>query len=397
MAQEHQEYIQAQVNPVLESLVTQLLLDRPENPVPTMIKWLCEQSNKPMPKLASDTPADSDEIAKLKKELSDLQTAMKEMEVRTGVATDEGNQDEEEPEEDDDDDDVVEEVAPPANYSRGPRSSVSAEAYGAWNQKTAFVPKVISKTDEQKTRIKSVISKSFLFSALDPKDMGVVVDAMVEVDCTAGQRIINEGEDGKVLYVCDQGTFDCYKKIGGEEKLVKTYEEGDAFGELALLYNCPRAASVQSRDTSKLWELDRETFNHIVKDAAQKKREMYEEFLTKVKILESMDSYERNSLADALHQESYDTGSTIVKQGEQGDKFFILEEGECVATKDGQEVMQYKKGDYFGELALLKNAPRAANVVAKTPVKVVSIDRRTFKGLLGPLGDLLKRQTETYK
>lgn len=83
--------------------------------------------------------------------------------------------------------------------------------------------------------------------------------------------------------------------------------------------------------------------------------------------------------------------------------FYIIVEGEAVATKtleQGQppkEVMHYKPADYFGELALLKNEPRAANVVAKTKLKVVSLDRQSFKRLLGPLDEILKRNMNAYK
>merc|ERR1719156_429412 len=97
-------------------------------------------------------------------------------------------------------------------------------------------------------------------------------------------------------------------KDGGEEKLVKTCEAGDNFGELALLYNCPRAASVESRDKCTLWQLDRETFNHIVKDAAQKKREKHEAFLKSVSMLSTMDAYSRSQIADALISEEFKDG-----------------------------------------------------------------------------------------
>jgi len=51
--------------------------------------------------------------------------------------------------------------------------------------------------------------------------------------------------------------------------------------------------------------------------------------------------------------------------------------------------MQYTQGEYFGELALLRDTPRAANVVAKTRLRVASIDRDSFKRLLGPLDEIL--------
>jgi len=69
----------------------------------------------------------------------------------------------------------------------------------------------------------------------------------------------------------------------------------------------------------------------------------------------------------------------------------VVEEG-----KAAQEVMQYKAGDYFGELALLKNEPRAANVICKTDVKCVTLERASFKRLLGPLDEILRRNMGAY-
>lgn len=66
---------------------------------------------------------------------------------------------------------------------------------------------------------------------------------------------------------------------------MKEYHPGEAFGELSLLYNAPRAATIKAKTEAELWSLDRQTFNHIVKDAATTKRDKYEEFLKEVKIL----------------------------------------------------------------------------------------------------------------
>jgi cAMP-dependent protein kinase regulator len=94
---------------------------------------------------------------------------------------------------------------------------------------------------------------------------------------------------------------------------LKKYEPGEAFGELALLYNAPRAATIQADNESLLWCLDRETFNHIVKDSSRKRREKYENFLAQVKILESMDSYERSILSDAFIEEKFKAGEFVIK------------------------------------------------------------------------------------
>jgi len=176
----------------------------------------------------------------------------------------------------------------------------------------------------------------------------------------------------------------------GSEVPVKTCEEGDVFGELALLYNCPRAASVECKENGTLWQLDRDTFNAIVKEAAQKKRQRYDSFLAKVPLLASMDAYERSQLADAIKVETFKAGEAVMTQGDVGNKFYILEEGDAVATKSGTEVMKYGAGDYFGELALINNKPRAATVTTKTEARLLSVDARSFKRLIN-VQELMKK------
>lgn len=83
------------------------------------------------------------------------------------------------------------------------------------------------------------------------------------------------------MYVLDTGALDCTKVFSGntEPTFLKEYAPGESFGELALLYNAPRAATIKGKTDYTVLKLDRDTFNHIVKDAAQKKREKYDNFL----------------------------------------------------------------------------------------------------------------------
>ena len=242
-----------------------------------------------------------------------------------------------------------------------------------------------------------------MFNHLDPKDMDIVIDAMQEFRLTKDEKAITEGDDGDFLYVVEEGELRCTKLFPGNEEptFFKNYVPGEAFGELALLYNAPRAASITANEDCLLWGLDRRTFNHIVKDAAMRRREMYEEFLKKVPLLSSMEPYERTTLADALVKKSFKKGESVLKEGEEGKTIYFLLEGEAEAIKeiDGTptSVMQYKLGDYFGERALLKNEPRAATINATSDeLAVVELDRATFQRLLGPLEDILKRNMEIY-
>ena len=288
---------------------------------------------------------------------------------------------------------------------RGQRSSVSAEAFGMFNKKSAFKPRVIPKTDTQKETIKSRCLQSFIFNALEDQDMISVIDAFEEKRYKAGEYVIKEGEKGDVVFLVDTGELDCEKtfKKGDPPTYLKTYKPGESFGELALLYNAPRAATIKAKTDCLLWALDRGTFNNIVKEAAVKKRERYENSLKNVHILSTIDAYELGQICDAVKSEKADKGDFIIKQNEIGDKFYILDEGEAYASKvfhEGEKeviVKEYKSGDYFGELALLRDEPRAASVIAKTKCKLITLDRLAFKRLLGPLEKLLKRNSEMYQ
>jgi cAMP-dependent protein kinase regulator len=110
-----------------------------------------------------------------------------------------------------------------------------------------------------------------------------------------------------------------------------------------------------------------------------------------------------NQVCDALQVEKFEAGQYIIKENEPGDRFYIIEEGEAYAEKinkdDGNKpvkVFDYNKGGIFGELALIRNEPRAASVVAKTNCKLLTLERMSFKRLLGPVENLLKRNSEAY-
>jgi len=243
-----------------------------------------------------------------------------------------------------------------------------------------------------------------MFTALEKAEFDIVVDAIEEIKGKSGECIIKEGDQGDCMYVLEEGELDCTKVFmpGTDPTHLKVYAPGEGFGELALLYNAPRAATITAKTDYTIWKLDRDTFNHIVKDAASKKREKYDNFLASVDILKSMDPYERSKLGDAVKEQKYKKGEFVITEGDEGSTFYLISEGTCEATKnlggpEPQKVKDYAKGDYFGEIALLTSEFRSANIIVTSDEAIcLLLEKKTFDRLLGSLDDILKRNMEQY-
>lgn len=284
----------------------------------------------------------------------------------------------------------------PNNYNFNRRTSVSAESMNpADTESENWSPPNHPKTDEQMKRLREAVARNFIFSHLDEEQTSQVLGALVEKQIPAKNlRVISQGDVGDYFYVVEQGKFDIHVSSTGKVELgtegsgtkVNEVGPGGSFGELALMYNAPRAATVTSTDVSTLWQLDRVTFRRILMDSAFNRRKMYESFLADVPLLKSLTDYERSRIADALNTEKHPPGYTIIKEGDVGENFYLLEAGKADVFKRGTEasVHSYDKGDYFGELALLNNEPRAASVISATDVKLATLGKDGFHRLLGP-------------
>lgn len=292
----------------------------------------------------------------------------------------------------------------PQNYAGNRRTSVSAESMQPDADSSNWKPPKHPKTADQLDRLKLAVASNFLFSQLDEQSFATVLDALSERSIPAPNiKVITQGDEGDYFYVVEKGDFDVYIHSSGSLQpgadgmgnKVGSISRGGSFGELALMYNAPRAATiVSSSKGGVLWQLDRVTFRRILMTDAAEKRKMYEGFLEEVPLLSSLKPYERAKVADALESVKFPAGHHIITEGEPGDAFYLLEAGEAQAFKKGVDhsVKDYKRGDFFGELALLDDKPRQASVVAKSDVKVAKLGRDGFKRLLGPVESIMRRE-----
>ncbi|XP_022919749.1 cAMP-dependent protein kinase type I regulatory subunit isoform X2 [Onthophagus taurus] len=276
------------------------------------------------------------------------------------------------------------------------RGGISAEPVTE-EDATSYVKKVVPKDYKTMAALSKAIAKNVLFSHLDENERSDIFDAMFPVNCLTGEAIISQGAEGDNFYVIDQGEVEVFVN----NELVTTIGDGGSFGELALIYGTPRAATVRAKTDVKLWGIDRDSYRRILMGSTIRKRKMYEEFLSRVSILENLDKWERLTVADALEPVSFEDKETIVRQGEPGDDFYIIVEGTALVmqNREGEEPVEVGRlgpSDYFGEIALLLDRPRAATVVANGPLKCVKLDRARFERVLGLCADILKRNITQY-
>lgn len=148
---------------------------------------------------------------------------------------------------------------------------------------------VHGKTDEQRQRLARAIKSIFLFRSVDPSDMTQILDAMFEVKVSPGDVVIRQGDDGDNFYVVERGKFQIYYTTDDGQRQVRgEYEDNGSFGELALMYNQPRAATVVALTEGSLWAMDRKSFRRIVLKSAFKKRKEYEALFEKVSVLQCL-------------------------------------------------------------------------------------------------------------
>jgi len=278
------------------------------------------------------------------------------------------------------------------------RGAISAEVYTE-EEVANYQKKVIPKDYKTMCALEKAFQNNALLRACDEEQRSAIFDAMFERIVDVGDIIMNQGDIGDNFYVIDVGEVEVL--VSGQH--VTNIGENGTFGELALIHGRTRAATVRALTKCKLWAIDRESYRRILMNSHLKKRDLYQEFLLKVKILQNLDEWERLTIADALEEVIFQSGEEVVKQGDQGNKFYMIIQGQADVTQhvalDEEEKLVGTLGpsDYFGEVALLSDRPRAATVTAKSTLKCVRLDRSRFERVLGPCVDILKRNINNYK
>nr|CAH8863492.1 unnamed protein product [Trichobilharzia regenti]CAH8863494.1 unnamed protein product [Trichobilharzia regenti] len=256
------------------------------------------------------------------------------------------------------------------------------------------------KDAHSRRQIREALRSNDLIKNLDAVQLQEVVSCMHEQTVAANCYIIREGDDGGHLYVGAEGEFEVSK--GGKRLYVMG--AGRCFGELALLYNCKRTASVKAVTAARVWVLERACFQTIMMKTGLERIEERKAFLRSVPLLKDLSPNRILRIADALEAQYHSAGDCIIRQGELADSFFLIQSGKVRVTISSSqsgpmenketEIRQLVKGEYFGEKALLGEGRRTANVYAVGPggVEVLCLYRKDFLELIGDIQELKNKE-----
>ncbi|XP_055684144.1 cGMP-dependent protein kinase, isozyme 2 forms cD5/T2 isoform X1 [Lutzomyia longipalpis] len=188
-------------------------------------------------------------------------------------------------------------------------------------------------------------------------------------------------------------------EVSREGKYLSTLSGAKVLGELAILYNCQRTATITAVNDCKLWAIERQCFQTIMMRTGLIRQTEYTDFLKSVPIFKNLPEDTLIKISDVLEETYYQKGDYIVRQGARGDTFFIISKGQVRVTirqPDSQEekfIRLLGKGDFFGEKALHGDDLRTANIICDSSdgVTCLVIDRETFNQLISNLEEIRHR------
>ncbi|XP_018523812.1 cGMP-dependent protein kinase 1 isoform X1 [Lates calcarifer] len=271
------------------------------------------------------------------------------------------------------------------DQQRAKRKTVISEPFSLDPVTLAMVSqRSCDKSQESQRLIQAAFLKNDLLKNLDEGEIRAIVACMYPTTISQGCYVIQEGTSGAQAYVLEEGKLE----VTRDGVKLFTIEPEDVFGELALLYSCTHTCSVSAQTDSKLWVIDRKSYQTILMQSGLNSLSHSVELLSSVPFLQSLPEDVIMKMSDLMEETHYTEGDYIIQQGTTGDTFYIISKGQVKVTekKPGHEeqtvLSKLSERHWFGEKALWGEDVRTVNVVAASAVTCLVIDRQTFKDII---------------
>jgi CRP-like cAMP-binding protein len=203
-----------------------------------------------------------------------------------------------------------------------------------------------------------------VFRSIPGPTLELLASKLEHRDVTPGDVVIRQGDVGDRFYVIEAGRF----VVEVDDELRAELGAGDFFGEIALLREVPRTATVTARETGSLLSLSRADFVPAVRA----------QLLASLALFRPLPPPTLEFLASKLRFHQVAAGDVVIREGEMGDRFYVIAEGRFGVETAGEARTELGPGEFFGEIALLRNVERTATVIARDDGVLFSLTRDEF-------------------
>lgn len=248
----------------------------------------------------------------------------------------------------------------------------------SFDAKTAEIsPKL--KTSSDLSIISQSFSKHPIFQNLNEAQIHSVSQSMELYKLKENEVVIEQNKPGNMFFVISDGKAEVIK----DGKRIKILSQGDSFGEIALIHNVKRTCTIKSLTILELWGISRKVFKQLIKEISNASYQENKELLSSITTFQMLDEQQKDMLLNSLVLMKFAPKQKIFSINDEGMALYIIKEGTVSCIVKGQEVQRMIKGQYFGEIALLNNAPRNATVVAYNSVTCLLASKESLKETFG--------------
>jgi cAMP-dependent protein kinase regulator len=261
-----------------------------------------------------------------------------------------------------------------------------------------FVAPLVPKNEEQIEFLEHALKDNFVFGSMQSKELRTLVNAMTLNSVKKGTKMIQQGDKGDYLYVLQSGTV---KFMVDGVEVGEASSSGTVIGELALLYDCPRAATVVATTDCEVWRVSQHVFRRIKAAYALQNDLETRSALRKISFFQDLPQEYVHILADSMFIRNFKQDEVLIRKGDEGETLIIIKEGHLLATDISIGKTKYADsflgpGDFFGERPIVMGTPNVATVTATTDGKAWFLTKERFLRTLGHLNldELIRKGQE---
>lgn len=253
---------------------------------------------------------------------------------------------------------------------------------------------------DDKVLIKAAMKQDRVCAMLEDPEVEAILSTMEYFEFSKGSLIVEQGKSGTTFFVTHKGSLE----VSVNGKVCNTVTEGQAFGGIALLYNCPRTATVRANGDCSVWGANGATFHKVLQDNAGKHQDEHLKFLDSIKIFDGLEKRQKDRASASAFVETFEAKQRVVTKGDAQTAIYFVKKGELLVMQGGQvtakgefvggeELQRLGSGECFGESLLLsKEAAWEHTVISSARSELLCISVNELKDVLGnDLASVLER------